>query len=325
MFPSFILAISAAVAGFGATVAADTVTGAAAPGEVVGAIAADAVTGAPADALLKFRSYAGAARCDVVTTNGQWTCGPNCQGVTAGTTVFRNFNNGDTGTGLVAVQPSSKSIVVIFRGSTSLADWFTDLQFGQENASWVQLSWAAPANLGSRFSGNKLAMPTELKLHGGFQKIYLGVRDKVQTAIADALAKNPGFTINFVGHSLGGALASIAAVDYLNLHGTSNAANTFIYTYGQPRTGNKAWANFVSSLPFGGDFRLTKHNDPVPHLPPSAWSFRHSTQEYRFTTDNNILACTNTGDAGEVENCSGDIFQWWAFDFNAHANGYFDT
>ncbi|KAL2912567.1 hypothetical protein HK105_207966 [Polyrhizophydium stewartii] len=307
MFPSFILAISAAVAGFG------------------GGAAAAQLSASQVATLTKFRQFAAVSRCDVVTINGQWTCGPSCQGATAGTTVFKTFNGGDTGTGLVAVQPSSKSIVVIFRGSKTPADWFKNLNFGLDSASWLQASWAVPANLGNRLTGARLAIPSDLKIHSGFQEIYLGVRNTVQTAITDALAKNPGFSVNFVGHSLGGALASFAAVDYLNLHGTSNAANTFIYTYGQPRAGNTAWANYFSSLPFASVSRVTRQQDIVPHLPPTSFSYRHTKQEFGILADGSVVSCTNTGNAGEVSDCSNLNYNPLDIDFNLHTNGYFFT
>nr|KAJ3421731.1 hypothetical protein HK105_002470 [Polyrhizophydium stewartii] len=224
---------------------------------------------------------------------------------------------------VVAIQPSSKSIIVIFRGSSTPGDWAKNLDFGLDAATWIQASWAAPRNLGSRLTGARLAIPSGLKVHGGFQDVYLGVRTTVQNTIADLLAQNPGFSVYFTGHSLGGALASLAAIDYLDLHGTSNAANTFLYTYGQPRTGNDVWANWVSTLPFGSISRVTKKNDPVPHLPPESFSYRHFKQEYGINASGQSVSCTNTGDAGEVSDCMNDNFEWWKFDVNAHTNGYY--
>ncbi|KAL2916242.1 hypothetical protein HK105_204333 [Polyrhizophydium stewartii] len=307
MLTNLTLAISVAAVGFGSAAAAAQLP----PSQVT--------------TLSTFMQYASAAYCTAVTANGQWTCGPSCQGATAGTTVFKTFNGGDTGTGLVAVQPSSKSIVVIFRGSKTPADWFKNLNFGLDPASWLQASWAVPTNLGNRLTGARLAIPDRLKVHGGFQEIYLGVRNTVQTAITDALDKNPGFSVNFVGHSLGGALACLAAVDYLSLHGTSNAANTFVYTYGQPRTGNTAWADYFSGLPFGGIHRVTRVQDPVPHLPPSVLAFRHSKQELGILADGAVVGCSNTGDAGEVSDCSNLNFNPLRFDVEAHTKGYFFT
>ncbi len=106
------------------------------------------------------------------------------------------------------------------------------------------------------------------------------------------------------GHSLGGAVATLAAA-YLRAAG--NAVD--LYTYGSPRVGNDAFANFVSAQA-GLEIRVTHLDDPVPRLPPLLFSYRHTSPEYwlydggatttnyecDWKQDGNWLQGTHTGD-----------------------------
>ncbi|KAI9298717.1 isocitrate lyase and phosphorylmutase [Neoconidiobolus thromboides FSU 785] len=74
------------------------------------------------------------------------------------------------------------------------------------------------------------------------------------------------YKIRVVGHSLGGAMASLAAIkikDKLNL----SWDKLELYTYGQPRTGNVQFAEWFDALPITVA-RSVNYNDPVPRLPP---------------------------------------------------------
>ncbi len=95
------------------------------------------------------------------------------------------------------------------------------------------------------------------------------VRSRVKALIRflKRVAPQSTFNLHIVGHSLGGAIATIAAADlYLYLGPT--AASMKVYTFGQPRVGNAAWAKWYNSLPFyNQSFRVTRFRDPVPRLP----------------------------------------------------------
>jgi predicted lipase len=71
------------------------------------------------------------------------------------------------------------------------------------------------------------------------------------------------------GHSLGGALAILAAYDLVDQH---IATRPLVYTFGQPRTGNYAFATSVmATVP--DVYRLTHYRDIVAHLPPCNTTF----------------------------------------------------
>ena len=67
------------------------------------------------------------------------------------------------------------------------------------------------------------------------------------------------------GHSLGGALAVLAASD-LKMAGKNIL---HFYTFGAPRVGDPKFVQWFDAK-FGSQFkgRITHSHDPVPHLPP---------------------------------------------------------
>lgn len=76
--------------------------------------------------------------------------------------------------------------------------------------------------------------------------------------------------IYITGHSLGGAIAVLAAPDVKETFVGSLAE---VLTFGQPRVGNSEFANWYS-----GQFtneRVIHYGDLVPHVPPQANGFWH--------------------------------------------------
>jgi predicted lipase len=62
---------------------------------------------------------------------------------------------------------------------------------------------------------------------------------------------------------LGSALATIGALDIRTLFGHVDQ----LYTFGEPRVGNEAFASYVtSSIP--ERYRIIHYADIVPHVPP---------------------------------------------------------
>ena len=83
------------------------------------------------------------------------------------------------------------------------------------------------------------------RAHKGFLNAYNSVAPHVLSTISDQIAKYPDYSLISTGHSLGGALASIAGVSL-----ASNFPDTSLrlFTYGQPRTGNVEYAQMTERL-----------------------------------------------------------------------------
>jgi hypothetical protein len=92
--------------------------------------------------------------------------------------------------------------------------------------------------------------------------------------LAKAAAAHPDYGIVVTGHSLGGAVATLAAAQL-----RSEGWVVSLYSYGAPRVGGRALSAFISGQA-GGNYRVTHRNDPVPNLPLLIMGFVHVSPEY---------------------------------------------
>lgn len=125
---------------------------------------------------------------------------------------------------------------LVFRGTEqTLKDFVTDLQIGVE-----------------------ALMSDEAAVHEGFQLALDSVWPDVTKALDEVSC--PVF---FAGHSLGGALATLAA---------SRRKPNGLYTFGCPRVGNQRFVQGMDGIPA---FRVVDDWDLVTMLPPEVFGFRH--------------------------------------------------
>jgi hypothetical protein len=83
----------------------------------------------------------------------------------------------------------------------------------------------------------------------------------------------PEKPVLFTGHSLGGALATLASYRYLR----RSYHVLPVYTFGCPRVGNPRFVNAMSELSL---FRVTYAGDPVPHVPLGVYAPHGTTVWY---------------------------------------------
>ncbi|EYC43147.1 hypothetical protein Y032_0502g2632 [Ancylostoma ceylanicum] len=80
--------------------------------------------------------------------------------------------------------------------------------------------------------------------------------------------KYANYKTTFTGHSLGGALAALAAVRTAK-QGYRKRNQITIYTFGEPRVGDKTFAtNFDALVP--NSYRVVFRRDIIPHIPACA-------------------------------------------------------
>ncbi len=128
-------------------------------------------------------------------------------------------------------------------------------------------------------------------LHAGFATAWKEIADEVVAGVKAAKAAYPSYRIIFTGHSLGGAVGTIAA-GYVRGRGY----DIDVYTYGSPRPGNRAFVEYVSRQA-GLEYRVTHLDDPVPRLPPVLLNYRHTSPEYWFHTGGSTTAGYTAADA----------------------------
>ncbi|KAK8855484.1 triacylglycerol lipase precursor [Apiospora arundinis] len=225
-----------------------------------------------------YAEYAGASYCNSEAPVGsKVTCAENvCPDVAAaGAVIDATFVGKVTDIqGFLSTDPKNKVIVLSFRGSHSIRNWITNFVFLQEPCDLV---------------GDCL-------LHAGFAGAYKEVAGPINTALAAAAKANPDYKIVFTGHSLGAAIATVAAA-YQRAAGHA----VDLYTYGSPRVGNRAFVDFVTKQP-GLEYRVTHLADPVPRLPPIFANYRHTSPEYWLSTG---TSDTVNYTAADIKVCEG--------------------
>jgi fermentation-respiration switch protein FrsA (DUF1100 family) len=91
-------------------------------------------------------------------------------------------------------------------------------------------------------------------------KYFLAAHKHLWAQVEDILWFFQDYTVTFHGHSLGGALASLAAVGAVEAK-ILKSAQVRHYTFGQPRVGNLAFAqHFDELIPHRSDFILDFFN-----------------------------------------------------------------
>lgn len=150
--------------------------------------------------------------------------------------------------------------VVAVRGTKTGHDWLTNGNVGYS----------------SSVSGSMV--------HSGFNEAFESMKSGLSRLLTPALNSGQVEGIHCVGHSLGGALASLTA-DWIKQHYRKPVK---LYSFGAPRVGLEGFATKFTHAA-DAHYRCTHGADPVPNVP--LWPFIHapvSGQEYRLDTGTGI-------------------------------------
>jgi hypothetical protein len=155
------------------------------------------------------------------------------------------FRSEKSGTGAVLVKSRSPDpfAVLVFRGTEQeIEDLLHDAD-----------TWPVPA-----FDNTAL-------VHRGFKSAL----NSVWTPIAAAL-QTIDCPVFYTGHSLGAALATLAAV---------RRAPRVVYTFGSPRVGDRGLCKLLEDVPI---YRVVHGSDIVTTVPPEVFGFRHVGEEHHI-------------------------------------------
>ncbi|KAH9861188.1 hypothetical protein IAQ61_010925 [Plenodomus lingam] len=230
-----------------------------------------AVSASILDRLQLFAQWSAASYClaNNNSPNTKITCPQgNCARVeSANTNTLTEFENSRRSdiTGFIATDSTNRLIVLSFRGSRSVRNWITNAQF-LTTSTTICPSCAAST---------------------GFWNSYREAEANVIATMTAARTQFPSYRIVATGHSLGGALASLAAGSLRQRGFTVD-----LYTYGAPKIGQESLAQFLTNTSNGNSFRVTKRSDPVPKLPPTGLGYRHMSPEYYITAGNGVAPTT---------------------------------
>jgi hypothetical protein len=223
-------------------------------------------------------------------------------------------NNWGHGSGAFDVA-HGPAIVVAFRGTYSITNTIVDLSTVPQE----YVPYPAPDD------GPPEHRCDNCTVHMGFLASWTNARTIVLPELKKLHMQYPDYPIQLVGHSLGGAVAALAALELRSSFGWENVRVT---TFGEPRVGNKGLCRFIDAIfdldqPNDPDQwryrRVTHKGDPVPLLPLGEWGYQSHAGEMFIAKSNlspsleDIQPCDGDTDerciAGEDSNLL-EIFPW---------------
>ena len=173
-------------------------------------------------------------------------------------------------------------------------------------------------------------------VHTGFWTSWQNTRPCVLPHVEYLREKYPEYRIDLVGHSLGGAVAALAGLEF-----EGKGWHPTVTTFGEPKVGNtglRDWIDFSFGLSAGQIFsppndgeryrRITHVDDPVPLLPLQEWGYRSHAGEVFISKSSlqpalwDVRICY--GD--EDENCiaSAEVDESW-FNAAAHVTDVYES
>jgi hypothetical protein len=165
--------------------------------------------------------------------------------------------------GLICQAKQTGDVAIAIRGTEGILEWIHDVEFDLV---------PCPFLVGAGHTED------------GFTDMYQSLRTGAQPdspTVVNSLAKlpfpHPVTSVTICGHSLGGALATLLALDV--------AANTVftdpaVYTYGSPRTGDSLFASTYDQV-VSNSYRIANRLDIVPALPPPI-DYEHVLNPYEL-------------------------------------------
>lgn len=216
--------------------------------------------------------------------------------------------------------PHAPAIVIAFRGTYSLTNTVVDLSTVPQE----YVPYPEPDDPDDPTDENPHREKcTNCTVHTGFLTSWLSARRLVLPALRAAQLKHPSYPIHLVGHSLGGAVAALAA---LELRLSRNLSDITVTTFGEPRIGNKGLVEYLDKVfelddddGYDPDLekrryrRVTHLGDPVPLLPLAEWGFKsHAGEVYILKSElqpgrRDVRICRGDMDEGCIAGKGGEV------------------
>lgn len=153
-----------------------------------------------------------------------------------------------------------------YKGDAIIAIRGTEMTSGHD--------WGTNAQIGLRGCDNGQTV------HAGFQRTFSSLRPQLKKFLDEWRQRSNSGSVHCIGHSLGGALATLTA-DWVATN--SYASNVNLYTFGAPRVGLSGFA-IANTSRVSNIYRCTHGADVVPKVP--LWPFVHSPYKgFEFRLD----------------------------------------
>lgn len=167
---------------------------------------------------------------------------------------------------------NNNDIFIAWKGTSNLEEWIQDVKFEQTSCPFLKDTNKVELGFSELYStgnGIKNPSPREICMN------LLEQEENIQT-------------VYVTGHSLGGALAVINALDISE----NMALKPVVYTVAGPKTGNHSFAFTYNQL-IKNSWRIVNSHDEVPKLPPTScppilheYYYEHVNHAYMITFGN---------------------------------------
>jgi len=192
-------------------------------------------------------AYASAAYCHREKL-WHWNCEGHCSKLSDTQEVWVIKRVGNNLVLFIAWDAKMKQIVVSFRGT---------------QAPSILKNWlGANLHLGVTLTFPYKDLP-KVGLHTGFWKAFQELKTEIVLTLREKLRAHPGASIILTGHSLGGALSTVAAFELAH----TGFPIAEVMNFGSPRVGNIEFVAELHKL-VPQFWRITHFHDPVVHMPP---------------------------------------------------------
>lgn len=173
--------------------------------------------------------------------------------------IFPLLEQGINPFGFIAYDEQNSEIFVVFRGTKKFMEWFKD-------ADTRLVPY--PVNEDNIFGS----------VTAGFRGIYVNLKTQIQDALKK-LTHNSNTQVFVTGHSLGGALATLAIPDILKNSQFTDSKRITLYTFASPRCGNREFATKFEGTKVQ-HWRIANTEDIVTTVPfPTGNIFEIKDQE----------------------------------------------
>ncbi|PRP86593.1 hypothetical protein PROFUN_05231 [Planoprotostelium fungivorum] len=241
----------------------------------------------------KLLTYSTVSYCMNESLVQSWTCGACYEDLYFCNRSIIEDTNTDTFAYIGSTRFSGKhSIVMAFRGTLpqDLKNLLVDIKIAPTMTDHIAPGSYVHSGFWEAWNGLKVSLKHQLSTLMAYYK---------ESSSCDPLF--PEYPeMYFTGHSLGGALATLAIAD-LVAEGFINKSQhgIHLYTFGSPRVGDETFAHAVEDM-LTGSWRLIHHRDPVPRSPPlytPFWKYHHIGRAILYNHDHTSYEiCENDGE-----------------------------
>lgn len=175
--------------------------------------------------------------------------------------VFEGEAAADSEVPIAYIATKGSNVYVVFRGTVTIVEWIDDAEFGQ---------------VSYRFTGAG-GLTEE-----GFTDVYASIHQQILDTLHDLAASGSFDTLYVTGHSLGAALAVLAAPE---LGEKGPFGKPVMVNFAGPRVGNPTFAVGTYPPRVAASVRVVNTNDLVPKLPEPVVTVFKNNQFHTFYYD----------------------------------------